>query len=148
LLEKAEFLVFEFYQTLDTFDSIRPFTLSDYTLIKVHKFDGIVFNLFDRSGALVHSSTLFKYKLLSFQLGYFNYLTVGNCWTSPDYRGLGIYGSMLLYIVSLNKNKRYIVFVAPDNHSSVNGLMKIGFNLTKRVVIYRLFKFLSWSFKS
>ena len=60
MIEKAEFLVFEFNQSFDTFDPVVSFSISDYDLIKVHKLDRIVFNLFDRSGALVHSSTLFK----------------------------------------------------------------------------------------
>ena len=57
---------------------------------------------------LVHSSSYFESSLLLNQLGFKGFSAIGNCYTNPIYRGLGIYGWTI----------REICIQNCDNHST------------------------------
>jgi ribosomal protein S18 acetylase RimI-like enzyme len=57
------------------------------------------------------------------------------CETHPNYRGKGIYPSVLSYICKAYKaNKQIYIVVNENNKSSINGVLKVGFTLAKKVV--------------
>lgn len=102
-----------------------------------------VYLLMDGQGKEVHRSVLFKTNLLAMQLGLFKYKVIGDCWTSEDYRGYGLYGRMIRYITQDNKGQ-FVLFVEQNNIASIKGLIKVGIPIWKTVRISRVFKFLSW----
>jgi len=66
---------------------------------------------------------------------------IGNCWTSPECRGQGIYP----YIISLCSDimaargfKRILISCAPDNFASISGIEKAGFKRVRCLNSYLL----------
>jgi ribosomal protein S18 acetylase RimI-like enzyme len=71
---------------------------------------------------------------------------VGNSYTRPKYRGMGLQGSTLQQGVTFLKNlgrlrPRVVAVVHPHNEASLRGLAKVGFEITGAVVEQRLFRF-------
>ena len=52
---------------------------------------------------------------------------IGPCYTHSDYRGRGIYPTVLQTIVSDKKDTVFHMLVAEENHSSIRGIEKAGF---------------------
>src|SRR4030095_12634150 len=71
--------------------------------------------VFDKD-VLVHTSWVFKKKLLSSQLGFHNTYIVGDSSTIVTHRGKGIY-TCVLRTISSQKDKDIIIFVTPQNRS-------------------------------
>lgn len=84
---------------------------------------------------IVHTSTVFSYSPTLSHLKCKG-LLIGNCYTSPEYRGQSIYTKMLQYIVQKNKvpKNTYYVFVHPENKASIAGIEKAGF---KKVLLFK-----------
>jgi hypothetical protein len=93
--------------------------------------------VFDKD-ILVHTSWVFKKKLLTTQLGLRNVYTVGDSNTIATYQGKGIYTNVLR-MISSEKDNDIVIFVSPDNQSSVRGIEKAGF---KKLYEFRLSRFL------
>lgn len=85
----------------------------------------------------VHVSCMFKNNLLAAQLGYKNAFTIGECVTSNNYKGQGIYPSVLKKIKADYKNDQLIVFVQPNNLASIKGIEKAGFHKLYQFIMYR-----------
>jgi len=60
-----------------------------------------------------------------------NDLEIGPCWTDADYRGQGIYPTVLRYILSTFKGqfRKFFIFTDEDNIASQKGIIKAGFKL-------------------
>ncbi len=57
-------------------------------------------------------------------------LILGPYWTSPDYRGKGLYGRLLMHSLALIDKKRHILIsTRDDNFPSQRGIEKAGFKL-------------------
>jgi hypothetical protein len=87
---------------------------------------------------VVHTSWLFKKKLLTTQLGFRDVYTIGNSYTVETYRGKGIYTGVLKMICS-QKDKEILIFVSPYNLSSKRAIEKAGF---EKLYEFQLFRFL------
>jgi len=87
---------------------------------------------------LVHTSWVFRRKLLATQLGFDNIYTVGESNTIPTYQGKGIYTNVLK-MISLQKDKDIVIFVSPNNQSSVRGIEKAGFKKLYEFELSRFF---------
>lgn len=88
-------------------------------------------------GKFVHVSCMFKNNLLAKQLGFNNAYTIGECVTSNNYKGQGIYPSILKKIKADYKKELLIVFVQPNNIASIKGIEKAGFHKLYQFVMYR-----------
>ncbi|MDR3047373.1 MAG: GNAT family N-acetyltransferase [Bacteroidales bacterium] len=57
-----------------------------------------------------------------------NSYTIIACSTQLQYRGRGLYASLLQYIVSENRNNNtpFYIFASSDNHASIKGIEKAG----------------------
>lgn len=117
----------------------------EYFKLKI-KYKGLktYYCLYSKNNVLVHKSVVFRFNLLSIQLGLFLYNVIGECWTNDEYRGLGLYGKMIQYIIRKNSKKKYVLFVEKKNGSSIKGLQKIGLPIIKTVEISRFLKVFSW----
>lgn len=84
---------------------------------------------------MVHTSKVFSFSPTLKHLKCKGML-IGNCFTSPNYRGQSIYTKMLKYIVLKNNKKKidYYVFVHPENKASIAGIEKAGF---KKVLLLK-----------
>lgn len=79
-------------------------------------------------GNVVHYSYLMpKFFKLSFMSR--DDLHIGPCFTSPSYRGRGIYPYMVNHIVKRNfrRGRRFLAIVNENNVKSIKGLYKAGF---------------------
>lgn len=86
---------------------------------------------------LAHVSFVFKNNLLAKQLGFKQALTIGECVTNANYRGQGIYPTILQQIRSDLSHNILIVFVHPSNLSSIKGIEKAGFKRLYQFIMYR-----------
>lgn len=75
---------------------------------------------------LVHTSWVFKNKLLATQLGFKDSFVIGDCVTIADYRGKGIFPKILQVIAS-ESQKDLIVFVSIENAASKKSIQKAGY---------------------
>ena len=84
---------------------------------------------------LVHTSTVFSFSPTLQHLKCKG-LLIGNCYTSPDYRGQSVYSKMLQYILLKSKvpREKYFVFVHPENKASIAGIEKAGF---KKILLFK-----------
>lgn len=93
----------------------------------------IYFIIDKNNGRIIHSSCViprnFKYPFL--KKGEY---CIGNCKTEPEFRGRGIYPYVLKYIMGNNPNIIFKMIIREDNTSSINGVKKAGFELTKEKV--------------
>lgn len=53
---------------------------------------------------------------------------IGPCYTYPEYRGYGIYPTVLKKIISSESGNGFML-VSPDNKSSIKGIEKAGFKM-------------------
>lgn len=68
-----------------------------------------------------------------------NSVEIGPCMTDKDYRGKGIYPSVLNNIVSDTIGKKYII-INDSNASSIRGVIKAGFKAKTGEIIVSTFK--------
>jgi hypothetical protein len=121
----------------------RVFFPDDLELVVKSNFFKKEFLLFNSNVELIHKSVYYRFNLLSLQLFLFTYGVIGNCWTHSNFRGKGIYGKMIDYI--LNDVKRScILFVDKDNLSSINGIKRINGEEIYHYKIYRFFRFIAF----
>jgi hypothetical protein len=85
---------------------------------------------------LIHATWVFKRKLLTSQLGIHNVYTAGDSYTIESYRGQGIYTN-ILKLISSEKEKDIIIFVDPNNLSSIRGIEKAGFSKLYEFILIR-----------
>lgn len=78
-------------------------------------------------GRVIHwSHVLTKYFRLAFMAAEDG--EIGPCWTSPDFRGRGIFPAVLREIVAREPIAgRWFVFARSDNHASKRAIEKAGF---------------------
>lgn len=100
---------------------------------KFHK----VYVVYD-DNKIIHMSYVFKNNLLSRQLGFKNYFTIGDCVTLPEYRGKGIYPNVLKKIVADFSTENLVMFVNKTNLSSIKGIEKGGFKLAFHFKMLRI----------
>lgn len=113
----------------------EPVSFDPYEILKNQKnYRETEYKLLDKM-SMVHTSTVFGFSPTLNHLKCKG-LLIGNCFTSPNYRGQSIYTKMLKYIVNKNKNKNvnYYVFVHPENKASIAGIEKAGF---KKVLLLK-----------
>lgn len=116
-------------------ESVNTISFEPYELLKKQiTYREIEYKILDNK-KLVHSSTVFGFSPTLKHLKCKG-LLIGNCYTSPDYRGQSIYSKMLQYIVLKNKKESvsYYVFVHPENKASIAGIEKAGF---KKVLLFK-----------
>jgi len=87
---------------------------------------------------IVHTSWVFRNKLLAKQLGYDKALTIGDSVTDEACRGMGIYPAVLSCIAEHFKNYQLIIFTEPANAASQKGILKAGFTKLYRFKLIRL----------
>ena len=105
----------------------RPLVLDNqFRLVKSKGFLKKTYSLFDGE-YLVHESVVFRFTRLSVFAGYVFVKVVGNCFTNPLYRGQGIYGWMINFLIQ--KEGKFILFVEEENINSQKGLTKIDFSV-------------------
>ncbi len=75
---------------------------------------------------VAHISWVFSKNLLARQLGFKNNYVIGDCQTFDKYKGRGLYGQTVGYIINNNPEKRFILFIDPNNVASIRGVEKIG----------------------
>ncbi len=95
------------------------------------------------NGILVHRSKIFKTSLL---LKNFNFkqpfITIGDCVTHDDFRGLGIYPHVLRHIAFQHSGiKKVYILVSPDNIPSIKGIEKAGFKFVARLTCFKFLFF-------
>jgi hypothetical protein len=83
--------------------------------------------VFDEKGVLAHQSWIFKFKLLTWQLGFRNVLTIGNCVTTSSFKGKGIYPCVLQRIQKNYAPSKIVIYCDPLNIASIRGIEKAGF---------------------
>jgi len=99
--------------------------------------NNVCYAVFDNE-KIVHTSWIFRNKLLAKQLGYNNALTIGDSVTAEPYRGMGIYPAVLSCIEQHFKNYQLIIFTEPANTASQKGILKAGFTRLYRFKLIRL----------
>lgn len=90
-------------------------------------------------GNVVHKSFIFKNVHLLSLLNRSG-ITIGNCYTNPEYRGQSIYPKIISYIYK-EKKQQTLMIVDSNNISSIKGIEKAGFKRiahikTKRWLIF------------
>lgn len=78
-------------------------------------------------GKLIHVSHVFG-KSWRYSFMNKNDILIGMCWTNPDFRGQGIYPSVIKRIASDYRERRIWIYCDERNISSVRGIEKAGFN--------------------
>lgn len=58
--------------------------------------------------------------------------------TAKEYRGLGVYSFTLNQLIHMFPDKHFSAFVSADNHSSIKGMKKAGFEITRRLILMKL----------
>lgn len=99
------------------------------------------------NNTVVNNSYMFTGNLLARQIGLKKIPLIGDCETSAEYRGLNIYPYVINRILQYCKeqgHKKAVIFVAPDNRSSIRGIEKSGFTYLYKV---RVFRFLGIAMK-
>lgn len=104
-----------------------------YISLLSHGKTQIYFAIDKNTGRIIHQSCViprnFKYPFLKK-----NELCIGNCKTEPEFRGRGIYPYVIKQIMGNNPNTIFKMIIREDNISSINGVKKAGFELTKEKV--------------
>jgi len=81
---------------------------------------------------LIHESCMFLFnRLLFFSKGKLSRV-IGNCWTKPAFRGIGLYPFAITELLKLHfekNNTPVYMFISPDNFASISGAKKAGFVL-------------------
>lgn len=89
------------------------------------------------NGTEAHRSLLFDHTRLPGQFGYGHFPVIGGCVTPPDFRGQRIYPHVLNYIAqdvfSQGDTPKILILVAPDNHASIRGIERAGFQFVARL---------------
>ena len=101
------------------------------------KNNNVCFAVFDQD-KIIHTTWVFKNKLLASQLGYKHLLTIGDSVTGEAYRGRGIYPAVLSSIRQQFKHYGLIIFTEPGNTASQKGILKAGFIKLYRFKLVRL----------
>jgi hypothetical protein len=104
--------------------------------------NNVCYAVFDND-LLIHTSWIFKKKLLSKQIGIRSTYIIGESHTIITYRGKGIYTNVLK-IISSQKDKDIVIFVSPHNLSSVKAIEKAGF---KKLYEFELMRFLGFKMR-
>ena len=99
--------------------------------------NNLCYAVFDKE-KIVHTSWIFRNKLLAKQLGNNNALTIGDSVTAEAYRGMGIYPAVLSNIAQHFENYQLIIFTEPANTASQKGILKAGFTKLYRFKLIRL----------
>lgn len=91
-------------------------------------------------GRIVNENWVYLWSPLVYQLGYRDTCAIGDSFTQPDYRGKGLYATMISYILAdLSKNKicKYgAAFVRVDNDPPNITLPKLGFERIRELTGY------------
>jgi hypothetical protein len=77
-------------------------------------------------GRLAHVSWVFRRNLLARQLGFKEESVIGDCATFEPFKGRRLYGDTVNYIMKTHPDRKYILFVVPENAASIRGLERIG----------------------
>ncbi len=87
-----------------------------------------------RGQVVVHRSLVVRGRS-KFQFLQDSDIEIGPCWTHPEYRGQGIYPSVLTHIMQteLSEGNAYMI-VRDSNRESLRGIAKVGFRSTGRCV--------------
>lgn len=88
---------------------------------------------------LIHVSYLYTNVFINYLFGYKGYLVIGDCFTKSEYRGKGLYPKMLKFIANEN-NKNIVIYVSATNNDSIKGIEKAGFQIEKKLIIYKLYR--------
>lgn len=99
-----------------------------------------------KQGQLVHRSRIFHKSHL---LSNFHFtqplITIGDCLTDDQFRGMGIYPKVISYLgKKFSPSHQVYILVAPDNVPSIKGIEKAGFTFMARL---QGFRFLIFYFK-
>lgn len=60
---------------------------------------------------------------------------IGPCRTLPEYRGQGIYPTVLKTIIAENKETTFHIMAAENNISSIRGIEKAGFKKYGKLIV-------------
>ena len=99
-----------------------------------------IYYLTDEHGEVIYTSYIipacFKFPFMKS-----GDLEIGPCYTSPQFRGQGIYTKVLKSIVGLGgKNTLYYMIVDENNIASVKGIERAGFSKCGEVMKSKFFK--------
>lgn len=93
--------------------------------------------------AVTKGEMLVHYSFVQFDTSYkivlnepFDAPLIGNCWTSPECRGQGIYPYVItkcLEVMASRGCERVLISCAPDNFASIAGIEKAGFERVRSV---------------
>lgn len=108
-----------------------------YTEKRIPNKHGMFDVILYEDGKIIHKSSVFK-KLNVLRLIGKKGCGIGDCYTSPEKRGLGIYPSMLSKLTSelLKDNKNNEVFIIVDgfNTVSMKGIEKAGYKKMAHII--------------
>ena len=113
------------------------FTKIDYvwSLITWGKYKKVV--VLDEENAVVHTTCVigkcFKFPFLSRTSA-----EIGPCQTREDFRGRGIYPTVLNYVLCSGEYQEYYMLVAESNLASVRGIEKAGFQRIGSIAQHRM----------
>jgi hypothetical protein len=89
-------------------------------------------------GDLAHASFLYKKLFTNRIIGMTSLYAIGGCHTFDKYRGKGLY-PYTLSVINKDYPDKTIIYVSPNNHSSIKGIEKAGYAFYKVYTITKLF---------
>lgn len=99
----------------------------------------VIYYVLSPEGQVMHTSTVmpqcFKFRYLKE-----NECEIGPCYTGKDFRGRGIYPTVLRHILSDYDAKAFYMTVNKNNASSIRGIEKAGFERFGSIRKSRFFK--------